>query len=126
MLVGSRCLFRRCSFAGALFTGALFAGALPVAALPRRPPLTSSSRWVSLAAVSLPQCSLSPEHRLSPQRRLSPQHPGQQHLPDGAPPRRPCQQYLCHCGAPGQQQTSFVGEKYSGLASNLAHLDRIC
>ena len=47
-------LFRRCSFAGALFTGALFAGALPVAALPRRPPLTSSSRWVSLAAVSLP------------------------------------------------------------------------
>ena len=69
MLVGSRCLFRRCSSAGALFTGAL-----PVAALPRRPPLTSSSRWLSLAAVSLPQCSLSPERRLSPQR------PGQQHL----------------------------------------------
>ena len=26
----------------------------------------------------------------------------------------------------GQQQTSFGGEKYSGLASNLAHLGRIC
>ena len=30
-------------------------------------------------------------------------------------PRRPC-----------QQQTSFGGEEYSGLASNLAHLGRIC
>ena len=38
----------------------------------------------------------------------------------------PSQQYLCHCGAPGQQQTLFVGEKYSGLASNLAPLGRIC
>ena len=41
--------------------------------------------------------------------------PGQHHLPDGAPPQRL-----------GRQQTSFGGEKYSGLASNLAHLDRIC
>ena len=32
-----------------------------------------------------------------------------------APPRRS-----------GQQQTSFGGEKYSGLASTLAHLGRIC
>ena len=32
-----------------------------------------------------------------------------------APPRRPA-----------QQQTSFGGEEYSGLASNLAHLGRIC
>ena len=48
--------------------GAFSAGAQPVAALPRRPPLTSSSRWLSLSAVSPPQCSLSPEH------------PGQQHL----------------------------------------------
>ena len=39
----------------------------------------------------------------------------QQHLPDGAPPQRS-----------GQQQTSFGGEKYSGLASNLAHLGWIC
>ena len=30
-------------------------------------------------------------------------------------PRRPC-----------QQQTSSGGEEYSGLASNLAHLGRIC
>ena len=60
------------------------------------------------------------------------------------PPQRPCQQQLCH-GVPasissatasppatapprrsGQQQTSSGGEKYSGLASNLAHLGRIC
>ena len=27
---------------------------------------------------------------------------------------------------PGQQQTSSGGEEYSGLASNLAHLGRIC
>ena len=27
---------------------------------------------------------------------------------------------------PGQQQTSSGGEKYSGLASNMAHLGRIC
>ena len=27
---------------------------------------------------------------------------------------------------PGQQQTSSAGEKYSGSASNLAHLGRIC
>ncbi|MGM9721277.1 MAG: hypothetical protein ACI3YW_01445 [Candidatus Egerieousia sp.] len=40
---------------------------------------------------------------------------GQQQIPDGFPPQRP-----------GQQQTSFGGEKYSGLASNLAHLGRIC
>ena len=29
-------------------------------------------------------------------------------------------------GTPCQQQTSSGGEKYSGLASNLAHLGRIC
>ena len=41
-------------------------------------------------------------------------------------PRRACLQHLsCH-GAPCQQQTSFGGEEYSGLASNLAHLGRIC
>ena len=51
--------------------------------------------------------------------------PCQQHLPDGALPRLRLSQ-----GAPprrpGQQQTSSGGEKYSGLASNLAHLGRIC
>ena len=36
-------------------------------------------------------------------------------LPATTPPRRP-----------GQPQTSFGGEEYSGLASNLAHLGRIC
>ena len=56
---------------------------------------------------------------------LLPQRPGQQHFPDGALPRLRLSQ-----GAPprrpGQQQTSSGGEKYSGLASNLAHLGRIC
>ena len=60
------------------------------------------------------------------------------------PPQRPCQQQLCHGVSasnssataplpatalprrPRQQQTSSGGEKYSGLASNLAHLGRIC
>ena len=58
------------------------------------------------------------------------------------PPQRPCQ-HLRHSAPasnsaaaplpatalprrPRQQQTSFGGEKYSGLASNLAHLGRIC
>ena len=78
----------------------------------------------------------------------SPQRPGH-HLPDGAPPRRPgqhlpwpaapprrlastCPGQQLHLDAwpvftaPRQQQTSFGGEKHSGLASNLAHLSRIC
>ena len=69
----------------------------------------------------------------------SPLRPNQQQLPDGASLQCPCQQQLCHGahassifpmalrhGAPGQQQTSSGGEEYSGLASNLAHLGRIC
>ena len=55
---------------------------------------------------------------------------GQQHLRNGAPasstsatvPRPAAPPPL----RPGQQQTSPGGEKYSGLASNLAHLGRIC
>ena len=58
------------------------------------------------------------------------------------PPQRPCQQLRRSAPAsnsaaaplpatalprrPRQQQTSSVGEEYSGLASNLAHLGRIC
>ena len=58
------------------------------------------------------------------------------------PPQRPCQQLRRSAPArnssatasppatlprrPRQQQTSSGGEEYSGLASNLAHLDRIC
>ena len=61
----------------------------------------ASSRWL-FAAAPLPATTLS-------------RRPRQQQLPDGAPLRRPC-----------QQQTSSGGEEYSGLASNLAHLGRIC
>ena len=73
------------------------------------------------------------------QQQLRHSVPGQQLLPDGAQPRRPGQQQLLY-GAPAssvlpattplrrpcQQQTSSGGEEYSGLASNLAHLGRIC
>ena len=47
-------------------------------------------------------------------------------------PASTCSGQQLHLGAwpvftaPRQQQTSFGGEKYSGLASNLAHLGRIC
>ena len=58
-----------------------------------------------------------------------PRRSGQQLIPDGSPPQRLGQQ-LSPDGfppqRPGQQQTSFGGEEYSGLASNLAHLGRIC
>ena len=77
--------------------------------LPATAPRPASSRWLSASA---PPVS-------------SPQRPGQQHFPDGALPRLRLSQ-----GAPprrpGQQQTSSGGEKYSGLASNLAHLGWIC
>ena len=55
--------------------------------------------------------------------------PGQQHLPERSPPQRPGLPHLPDRSSPrrpGQQQTSSGGEKYSGLASNLAHLGRIC
>ena len=89
-----------------------------------------------------------PAFQLAPHRRCH----SKQHLPDGALPRLcPCsatapqQAVLCADGSrpatapprrrllpgdpprrPGQQQTSSGGEKYCGLASNLAHLGRIC
>ena len=65
--------------------------------------------------------------------------PGQQHLPDGSSLQRPRPAVSSRwsstakprpatslIGTHGQQQTSSGGEKYSGLASNLAHLGQIC
>ena len=73
----------------------------------------------------LPASSIFPMAIRHSAASLLPQRPGQQHFPDGALPRLRLSQ-----GAPprrpGQQQTSSGGEKYSGLASNLAHLGRIC
>ena len=66
-------------------------------------PASSSSRWLS---ATVPPSS-SPWHS-------RPAAPPWHFLP-AVPLRRPC-----------QQQTSSGGEKYSGLASNLAHLGRIC
>ena len=77
----------------------------PASQLRRSAPASSS-------ATAPPLCSRS---ATASRPASPPQRPCQQHLPDGAPPRRPC-----------QQQTSSGGENYSGLASNLAHLGRIC
>ena len=94
------------------------------------PPLSSRSATApplsSRSATAQPLCSRS---ATEPRPATPPQRPCQQlrhsapasnssataSLPATAPPRRP-----------RQQQASSVGEKYSGLASNLAHLGRIC
>ena len=85
----------------------IFATAQPLAmALPANSSATAPRPASSATAPPLCSRSATASRPASP-----PQRPCQQHLPDGAPPRRPC-----------QQQTSSGGEKYSGLASNLAHL----
>ena len=96
-------------------------------ALPHRP---GQQSLPDAAALALPPAVASRWlFATAPRPASSPQRPGH-HLPDGAPPRRPGQQL--HLGAwpvftaPRQQQTSFGGEKYCGLASNLVHLGRIC
>ena len=74
-----------------------------------------------------------PASSVLPATSQLPRRPGQ-HLPDGAPPRRTASSASATVPRPaappplrpGQQQTSPGGEKYSGLASNLAHLGRIC
>ena len=70
-------------------------------------PLPDGSPWHQHLCHSAPASSsaAAPQPAALPRLRLS----------AVAPPRRP-----------GQQQTSSGGEKYSGLASNLAHLGRIC
>ena len=102
--------------------------------------LAASSRWCSLllgigaqpgsffpmvlcgCPATMQRCHL---HLCHGTPAILPQRFGQQHFPDGALPRRRLSQ-----GAPprrpGQQQASFGGEKYSGLASNLAQMGRIC
>ena len=65
----------------------------------------------------------------APRPAALPWSSGQQHLPDSSSLQRPCQQHLPDGSSlqrPCQQQTSSGGEEYSGLASNLAHLGRIC
>ena len=46
-------------------------------------------------------------------------------LPDGPPNRLPCQQQLRH-SAQASNKPHLAEKKYFGLASNLAHLGRIC
>ena len=74
----------------------------------RRPCQQRPAQW-------RPQASSVPLSGIPRPAVALPQRPGQQLIPDGSQPRRP-----------GQQQTSSSGEEYSGLASNLAHLGRIC
>ena len=119
---------------------AFLAGASCRARFPRSstaPPAGNSAKVPRPAALpdgSLPQCRHPLRHGT----------PGQQHLPDGSSLQRPCRQssvptvpclqQLRHSASAGnkpyrrpcQQQTSSGGEEYSGLASNLAHLGRIC
>ena len=119
---------------------AFLAGASCRARFPRSsmaPPASNSAKVPLPAALpdgSLPQCRHPLRHGT----------PGLQRLPDGSSLQRPCRQssvptvpclqQLRHSAfasnkpyrRPCQQQTSSGGEKYSGLASNLAHLGRIC
>ena len=66
-------------------------------------------------ACALRPASAIPVPDSSPARTASRWRSAAMPRPETAPPQRP-----------GQQQTSSGGEKYSGLASNLAHLGRIC
>ena len=62
----------------------------------------------------------------APRPAALPRRPGQ---PASLPLRCPSQQHLPYSSSlqrPCQQQTSSGGEEYFGLASNLAHLGRIC
>ena len=97
----------------------------------------ASSRWLS---ATVPPSS-SPWHS---RPAVPPQRPCQQHLWHGAPASNIFPMALRHgapaskkphrhprparnlIGTPCQQQTSSGREKYSGLASNLAYLSRIC
>ena len=100
-LTGSVFPMALCHSAAILFAMALPASS-PAMALP-----ASSSATAPLPAVL---CADGPLPATASPQRLC-----RQHLPDGSSLQRPC-----------QQQTSSGGEKYSGLASNLAHLGRIC
>ena len=98
-------------------------------------PANNSSAIASPANSSFPMALShgAPASSVLPATFQLPRRPGK-HLPDGAPLRRPGQQKLRYGSTPAttplrrpcQQQTSSGGEKYSGLASNLAHLGRIC
>ena len=80
-------------------------------ALPDGVPLHCSGRLSSVPTVPCLQQLRHGAAAAADSRWLSATAP----RPATAPPQRP-----------GQQQTSFGGEKSSGLASNLAHLGRIC
>ena len=112
------------------------------------PPLCSHSSTApplsSRSATAPPLCSRS---ATEPRPATPPQRPCQQlrrsapvsnsaaaPLPATALPRRPASSISATASQPAtalprrpsQQQTSSGGEEYSGLASNLAHLGRIC
>ena len=114
----SRCLFAALQLASAL--RCLFS-MVPTArnTSASAPQPATSSRWLFAAAplpASASRClfSMVPTATRCPLLVCSGAL-GEQHLPDGSSLQHPC-----------QQQTSFGGEEYSGLASNLAHLGRIC
>ena len=83
---------------------------LPDGALPRLCPCSATAPQQAVLCADGSRPATTP-----PRLCLSSGAPPQLCLSPGDPPRHPC-----------QQQTSFGGEKYCGLASNLAHLGRIC
>ena len=93
------------------------AAPLPAAALSRRPCQQRPAQWRPQASSSLATMAPLPAAALSrcPQPAASSRWLFAAAPLPASPPQRPC-----------QQQTSFGGEEYSGLASNLAHLGRIC
>ena len=89
-------------------------------ALPDGAPLQCPGRQSSVPTVSCQQLLRHGAAAAADSRWLSATAP----RPATALPRRPGRNISAR--RPGQQQTSSGGEKYSGLASNLAHLGRIC
>ena len=79
------------------------------------PPLSSRSATAPGPATTPPQRPCQQLRRSAPASNSSASNSSASAPRSATPPRRP-----------RQQQTSFGGEKYSGLASNLAHLGRIC
>ena len=114
-----------CAFASKFFPIMVFMGSLASSIFPMAIRHSAPASFFPMAIRHSAPASFFPMAIRLSAASLLPQRPGQQHFPDGALPRLRLSQ-----GAPprrpGQQQTSSGGEKYSGLASNLAHLGRIC
>ena len=116
MLAGSRCLFRRCPFHRCLASSSSAKASPANIFFPMGLPGSSISATAAPLATAPPLATARPLATTSP-LVAAPRPATFQH---SAPASNISAQ------RPGPQQTSSGGEKYSGLASNLAHLGRIC